>query len=98
MIRKKKIKDSDQVRVTFILPGDHPYGEVAVVGDFNDWDPSANPFVRRSNQTYSTAAVLDAGERYAFRYLCEDGSWVNDEAADDYEPNDFGDTNGVVVT
>ena len=98
MIRKKKQKGSDHVKVTFVLPEDHGYGKVAVVGDFNDWDPEAMPMKRRNNKTYSATVTLEAGGRYAFRYYCEDGTWVDDDDADATEPNDFGTVNGVVVT
>ena len=98
MIRKKSVKGNGQVKVTFVLPEDHPYGKIAVVGDFNKWDPTANRFIRRSNKTYTTSTTVKAGERYAFRYYCEDGSWVNEEEADDYEPSGFGSDNCVLLT
>ena len=98
MIRKKKIKGNGQVKVTFVLPEDHPYGKIAVVGDFNGWDPAANRFVRRSNKTYTTSATVKVGQRYAFRYYCEDGSWVNEEDADAYEPSGFGSDNCLLLT
>jgi 1,4-alpha-glucan branching enzyme len=98
MIRKQNLKGNGKVQVTFILPEDHPYGQVSVVGDFNNWDPAANRFVRRNNKTYSTAVKLIIGKRYAFRYFSEDGHWVNDEAADAYEPNEFGTDNCILTT
>ena len=98
MIRKKTIKGNGQVKITFVLPEDHPYGKIAVVGDFNGWDPSANRFVRRSNKTYTPSATVEAGKRYAFRYYCEDGSWVNEEEADGYEPSGFGSDNCLLLT
>jgi 1,4-alpha-glucan branching enzyme len=97
MIQKKPVRKG-KVKVTFTLPEDHPYGKVSAVGDFNNWDPTAHPFVRRSNKTYSTSAVLEVGQRYAFRYFCEDGSWINDPEADGYEPSGFGSDNGVLLT
>ena len=99
MIKKVNKRDSDQVKVTFVLPGDHPYGEeVSVVGDFNDWTAGEHTFVRRSNQTYSTNVMLEEGNRYAFRYYSEDEGWINEEEADDFEPNDYGATNCIVET
>lgn len=99
MIKKVNKQDSDRVKVTFVLPEDHPFGEeVSVVGDFNDWTPGEHRFVRRSNQTYSTNVMLEEGDRYAFRYYSEERGWVNEEEADDVEPNEFGATNCVVET
>jgi len=99
MIKKVNKRDSDQVKVTFVLPEDHPHGDdMSVVGDFNDWTPGEHTFVRRSNQTYSTNVMLKEGDRYAFRYYSEESGWVNDEDADDFEPNEYGATNCVVET
>lgn len=99
MIKKVNKRSSDQVKITFVLPDDHPYGEkVSVVGEFNDWTPGEHPFVRRSNQTYSINVMLPEGGRYAFRYYSEDCGWINEEEADDVEPNDFGETNCIVTT
>jgi len=99
MIKKVNKRDSDQVKVTFVLPDDHSFGEeVSVVGDFNDWTTGEHTFVRRSNQTYSTNVMLDEGDRYAFRYYSEEKGWVNEEEADDFESNEFGETNCVVQT
>lgn len=99
MIKKVNKRDNDQVKVTFVLPGDHSYGEeVYVAGDFNDWDTEGLKFIRRSNHTYSTNVLLDEGERYAFRYYSEESGWINEGDADDYEHNEFGETNCIVVT
>jgi len=99
MIKKVNKRDSDQVKVTFVLPDDHPHGdEVSVVGDFNDWTPGEHTFVRRSNQTYSTNVMLQEDGRYAFRYYSEETGWINDEDADDFEPNEYGATNCIVET
>lgn len=99
MIKKVNKRDSDQVKVTFVLPEDHPHGdEVSVVGDFNDWTPGEHTFVRRSNQTYSTNVMLEEDSRYGFRYYSEETGWINDEDADDFEPNEYGATNCIIET
>ena len=99
MIKKVNKRDSDQVKVTFVLPEDHPYGEeVSVVGEFNDWTAGEHKFVRRSNQTYSTNVMLTEGDRYAFRYYSEEKGWIDEEEADDYVTNEFGERNCIVET
>jgi 1,4-alpha-glucan branching enzyme len=99
MIKKVNKRNSEKVKVTFVLPEDHPYGEdVSVVGDFNDWTKGENMFVRRSNQTYSTNVMLEEDSRYAFRYYSDDAGWINEDEADDFETNDFGETNCVIET
>lgn len=98
MIKKQPVKKSNKVKVTFVLPGDHSYGSVALVGDFNAWDPTANGFGKRSNNTFSTAVTLKSGTRHAFRYITEAGEWINDEDADGFEHTPFGSVNCILET
>jgi hypothetical protein len=66
------------VRVTFTLPADEPSGPVSVVGNFNDWNPFANPLRRRAQGTRSAAVTVQAGTTLHFRYLAEGGLWFDD--------------------
>ena len=75
MIKRAKPK-SDGVKVTFTLPGD--IGPVSVVGEFNDWDPHANPLKKRSNGTRSVSVVLPVGAETSFRYLGEAQGFFDD--------------------
>lgn len=98
MIKKSKVKGSDQVKVTFILPGDHGHGASSVVGDFNNWDPAANKFAKRNNNTYTASVNLEAGKRHVFRYYSQDGTWFNEPDADAYERNEHGAQNCIIQT
>ncbi len=94
MLRRRNVKNSDKVKISFALPEDHPHAANAyVAGTFNDWDPKADRLIRRNNQTYSAVVTLDKGERYAYRYVSEDGEWFNADDADKYE-----DENGILLT
>jgi 1,4-alpha-glucan branching enzyme len=68
-----------------------------VLGDFNQWDPAATPLIKRNNGTASASVVLPVGQRIRFRYLTESGDWFNDEAADAYEPGEYGTENCIVT-
>ena len=96
MLKRRKISGSNTVKVSFILPADDSRLPASVVGDFNEWDPSADPMIRRSNGTYSAVVSLIADASYLFRYRSEDGTWFNDDAADGYEPNVHGSTDCLV--
>lgn len=89
MIDKKSVDDRSVVDVTFALPADWRDSGVAVVGDFNGWDPSANPLRVDGDRCVATITV-PSGRRYVFRYHTADGRWFNDDAADAYQPNEFG--------
>lgn len=95
MIRCEHDKSDGHITVTFDIPAQGAEPPISVVGDFNGWDPAATPLVRRG-RTLRASVVLDAGRRYAFRYLAGGGRWFNDDAADDYESNDFGGTDSII--
>lgn len=97
MIKRRKIVGTTIVKVSFVLAADDPRLPASVVGDFNDWDPSADRFRRRSNQTASVVVSLQSGMTYRFRYRGDDGTWFDDETADGHVPNEFG-TNDCLVT
>jgi 1,4-alpha-glucan branching enzyme len=96
MIRRKRIHNQAQVKITFVLPADHI--PTSVVGSFNDWNPNANPLRRRNNGTRSATVTLPAGHRYTFRYLCSNGHWCGERMADDFELNAFGTYDCVIFT
>lgn len=95
MIRAEPRMGTNLVKVTFTLPLDDVVGAMAVVGDFNDWDPTAT-LLAGADGMCRASAVMNAGRRYAFRYLSEGGRWFNDHTADDYQPNEFGGSDSVV--
>lgn len=85
----------DVAKVSFSLPLGDLQGPVSVVGDFNDWDPTATP-MRRHASSYVASMTLVPGVRYAFRYFGTDAGWFNDGEAHDYEVNEWGDTNSIL--
>lgn len=67
--------------------------EVYLVGDFNNWDSSANPMKKDKKGIWNTALSLKIG-RYEYRFLA-DGNWENDPFCCDCVPNEFGSQNCV---
>ena len=98
MIKKTPVKGSDKVKVNFVLPKDSVTGKVSVVGDFNGWDPFVHPLRPRSNGTKSVTVTLPVSRRFAFRYLDDDGRWLDDDSAHEYVDNGVGGVNSVVHT
>ena len=92
MIGTEPLQDTQKLKVTFAVPADAADGDVAVVGDFNGWDPTTNP-LRRCEDWLKGSVVLEPGQRYRFRYLAEGGRWFNDPEVGVYEPNGMGDDN-----
>lgn len=89
---------NDKVSVTFELPATVWANQVAVVGEFNGWDPTAHPLQQERDGTWRLSVQLDRHRRYQFRYLLNGTQWFNDWAADDYVPNRSGGFNSVVST
>ncbi len=56
-----------------------------LLGEFNDWDTSKGVSLKKAKDgSLSTAINLEVGQTYEYRYLLDDGRWVNDGNADDY--------------
>ncbi len=98
-LQKKPLKTRPISKVTFRLPKDAARNakKVALVGDFNDWNPTATPMQRLSNGEFKATVDLEQGHRYQFRYLIEGRTWENDGDADSYTYSGIGDSENSVV-
>lgn len=87
----------DTVTATFTLSGPELDGQrISVVGDLNDWDPTATPMHTTPGSPHTATLTLHTGRRYLFRYRAGAGEWFDDESADASEPNEFGGKNCVI--
>ncbi|MGE0354615.1 MAG: isoamylase early set domain-containing protein [Gemmatimonadales bacterium] len=70
---------------------------VAVVGDFNDWDPAATPLVRATpDGRWTTAIPLHPG-RYAYTFVVDGRRWLADPDRPRALGDDFGEPTSVVT-
>ena len=75
--------------ITFTLPAEALQGatEGFLLGDFNNWNPENAPKLEKQpDGSYKTAAQLEEGKTYQYRFLLNDGRWVNDYHAQNYVP------------
>ena len=79
--------------VLFTLSAPEAHG-VALVGDFNNWDPTACRLQQTERGYWRARVKLPPGTR-EYRYIV-DGTWVNDPYAEDVVRNPFGTENCVV--
>jgi len=98
MLKKRFTRSEPTVKVTFVLDGSDQRLPAFVAGDFNDWSCEVTPLKPRKNGTWSAVVTLPAKSRCAFRYRTLDGVWFNDDHADEYETNEHGSTNCIVLT
>ncbi len=95
-MKKDPVANSSRTSVTFEAPAAIETETLAVVGDFNDWDPNAALMKRRKDGMWSKAVRLAPGT-YRYRFLADGHVWHNDPAADAYEPSGFGEDNSLVI-
>jgi hypothetical protein len=70
---------------------------VAVVGDFNGWDPVATPMRKlRSGATWTAAIAVPEG-RYAYAFVVDGRTWMPDPTAPLAPGDGFGHESSVLV-
>jgi len=69
---------------------------VAIVGDFNDWNPHATPLVRTGSGAWEARVRLAPGQ-YNYAFVVDGATWVPDPAAPKNAVDDFGSPNSVVT-
>lgn len=97
MLTKNWNASTGRFDVTFDLPADLDIEQAAVVGEFNDWDETANPMSTQDDGRWSATVPLEPNRSYRFRYHLGADRWENDWNADHYVGNDFGGADSVVV-
>ena len=69
--------------------------EVFLLGDFNDWDPTASPMKKDGQGLWKTSMLLAPG-RYEYKLLV-DGQWRLDANNPNRALNALGSENNVLV-
>ena len=97
MLKKRFFKTKDECEVTFEYAGSEA-SEVVLVGEFNDWKPIPMKKAKKAGSPFRAKVRLPKNGRFQFRYFVDQQTWANDEAADAYWPNEYGESNSVVST
>jgi len=75
--------------ITFTLPAEAVEGanEVIILGEFNNWSPADEyKLEKQQDGSYKAIIPLEAGRTYQYRFLLDNGRWVNDYHAQYYVP------------
>jgi 1,4-alpha-glucan branching enzyme len=81
-------------KVSFEFPAPEAQ-EVYLVGNFNNWDTSANPMKKDKKGLWKATVSLRPG-RYEYRFLV-DRNWQNDPSCCDCVSNEFGSENCIRI-
>ncbi|MEO5943536.1 MAG: hypothetical protein ABIP30_07450 [Ferruginibacter sp.] len=76
-------------KITFTLPAEalaEATGAL-LLGDFNDWNTEKGIALKKQKDgSLKVVTELEAGKTYQYRFLLNDGRWVNDYNAENYAP------------
>ena len=87
--------------ITFTLPAEAlgEATEVLLLGDFNSWNAEKGIALQKQEDgSYKATAQLETGKTYQYRYLLNDGRWVNDYQAQGYVPASGFDIDNCLIT
>ena len=70
--------------------------QVALVGDFNGWDPAATPMARSDEGTWTATVTLAPG-RHAYAFVVDGERWVTDPRVPTTRDMDYGRDHSIMV-
>ena len=86
---------AQRVEVTFTISGINA-NQIAVAGDFNSWNTSANQLEDPDGDGIWTGKMQLEPGRYEYMLVVDDGKWVTDPNAKVYANDGFGSKNAVL--
>ena len=91
------ISPSGLTEVQFSLrAGAEPLSSVAVVGDFNDWNPNKHLLYDENKDGIWTATLRLEPGRYEYMFILDGQKWVPDPEAYRFVRDGFGNKNAVI--
>jgi hypothetical protein len=88
---------SDHAQLVQFVVVDSSASTVALVGDFNDWDPEATRLAAEgANGVWAVTVPLAPG-RHQYAYLVDGEKWITDRNAPTSRVDDFGKPNSVIL-
>ena len=94
-LTKKFLKTKPVCKVTFSYEAPE-LEEVALVGDFNDWNAEATPLKKLKNGTFKVVVDLETKKEYEYKFL-SNGNYINDLEADAMVYNSYANAENSLV-
>jgi diguanylate cyclase (GGDEF)-like protein len=82
-------------KVTIAYRPDTWVENVALVGNFNNWDKDADPMTRRSDGAFEFVISLNPGS-YRYKFVLNGSAWIPDPSNTHTQPDDMGGVNSVL--
>jgi hypothetical protein len=95
MIQKTYFKTKDYCKVKFSFTPESAE-TVEILGLNSDWE-NAILMSKKKDGSFAAEVNLPKDSTHQFKYLVNQGQWLNDEAADSFEANVYGNTNSVIA-
>lgn len=83
-------------KVTISYHADAWVEQVALVGNFNNWDKDADPMTRRADGVFEFVISLNPGS-YRYKFVLNGSSWTPDPANPSTQSDDMGGVNSMLV-
>jgi hypothetical protein len=95
MIQKTYFKTKDYCKVKFSFTPESAK-TVEILGLNSDWE-NAVIMVKKKDGSFAAEVNLPKDSSHQFKYFINQAEWLNDETADSFEPNEYGNTNSVIA-
>ena len=98
-IKKQVLKTKPAAKVSFKVSKEEANGAsvVAILGDFNNWNPEADVMKALKDGSFSHTMELPTGATYQFRYLADGQNWFDEQEADGFTETGLASTRNALV-
>jgi 1,4-alpha-glucan branching enzyme len=93
-MEKQMQKKTKRRRTTFSFKAPEA-GQVSLVGEFNNWDPSKHPMKCDDNGLWTKTVMLEPGI-YEYKFLADE-NWMSDTKNEHSRGNGYGTFNSVIT-
>ena len=83
-------------RLLFVFHDDEA-ANVAVAGDFNNWNPLATPLKRNGSGLWSTEILIPTAGRFEYKFIINGQRWLDDPSNSMKAPDNYGGLNSILV-